>query len=206
MARTAPVPNAIAIPGMNPGIFIMGGGGDGGGSGPGGGKGKGKGQGGNGKGGGNGANGDGKGAGGCGAGSGGGCPNPAHGRGGGTHAGDPVDPITGRVYTIPQTDLPLVGPLVFALKRGYSSFANERDIGLGFGWSHSLAWSIEVHAALNQHGDLVWIAPTGAVSRAIISKLPRCARASGGGCEIFAWGQPCGYWPRMYRPDLRWPT
>lgn len=144
MARTAPVPNFPAIPGMNPGIFLMGGGGDGGGSGPGGGKGKGKGQGGNGKGDGNGANGDGKGAGGCGPGSGGGCANPAHGRSGGTHAGDPVDPVTGRVYTIPQTDLPLVGPLVFALKRAYSSFARERDIGLGFGWSHSLAWSIEV--------------------------------------------------------------
>ncbi len=144
MARTAPLPNIPAIPGMNPGIFVMGGGGDGGGSGKGGGKGKGNGQGGNGRGGGNGANGDGKGAGGCGPGSGGGCQSPAHGRAGGTHAGDPVDPVTGRVYTIPQTDLPLVGPLVFALKRGYSSFAHERDIGLGFGWSHSLAWSIEL--------------------------------------------------------------
>ena len=33
MARTAPAPNIPAIPGMNPGIFVMGGGGDGGGAG-----------------------------------------------------------------------------------------------------------------------------------------------------------------------------
>ncbi|MDC0680155.1 hypothetical protein [Sorangium atrum] len=32
MARTAPVPNIPAIPGMNPGVFILGGGGGGGGS------------------------------------------------------------------------------------------------------------------------------------------------------------------------------
>ncbi|XXT17975.1 YwqJ-related putative deaminase [Sorangium sp. So ce429] len=35
--------------------------------------------------------------------------NPAHGGNGGTHAGDPVDPVTGRVYTLPQTDLVLTG-------------------------------------------------------------------------------------------------
>lgn len=144
MARTAPVPNIPAIPGMNPGIFILGGGGDGGGSGAGGGKGKGGKQGAGGKNGGKDANGGGKGAGSCGAGSGGGCPNPKHGGGGKTHAGDPVDPVNGRVYTIVQTDLPLVGPFVFPLQRAYSSFACERDVGLGPGWSHSLAWSIEL--------------------------------------------------------------
>ncbi len=143
MARTAPVPNMVAIPGMNPGIFVLGGGGDGGGSGEGGGKGKGKGQGANGKNGGKDANGGGPGANGCGAGSGSGCTNPAHGGGGGTHAGDPIDPVTGRVYTIPETDLPLVGPLVFALRRAYSSRARDRDDGLGHGWSHSLAWSLQ---------------------------------------------------------------
>ncbi|WP_437857163.1 hypothetical protein [Sorangium sp. So ce363] len=60
MARTAPVPNIPAIPGMNPGVFIMGGGGsNGGGSGKGG-KGSGKDQGADGSNGGNGANGGGK--------------------------------------------------------------------------------------------------------------------------------------------------
>lgn len=62
MARTAPVPNFPAIPGMNPGVFIMGGGSDNGGSGPGGGKGNGKGGGGKGNNGGNDARGGGKGA------------------------------------------------------------------------------------------------------------------------------------------------
>jgi len=134
----------LAIPGMNPGIFVMGGGGDGGGSGAGGGKGKNGKQGANGKNGGKDANGGGKGAGACGAGTGGSCPNPSHGGGGGTAAGDPVDPVTGRVYTIAQTDLVLTGPLVFELKRSCSTFAIERDVGLGFGWTHSLAWELEV--------------------------------------------------------------
>ncbi|WP_441292260.1 hypothetical protein ACSRUE_19300 [Sorangium sp. KYC3313] len=94
MARTAPVPNIPAIPGMNPGVFITGGG-------PGGGKG-GAGKGGNG---GDSASEGGRGAGASGQGSGGGCPNPAHGRGGQTTAGDPVDVATGRAFTVPALDL-----------------------------------------------------------------------------------------------------
>ncbi|WP_437485382.1 DUF6531 domain-containing protein [Sorangium sp. So ce1014] len=129
MARTAPVPNIPAIPGMNPGVFILGGGGAGGGGNGRGGSGSGSGQGAGGTNGGNGANGGGPGANGCGPGSGGGCMNPAHGGNGGTHAGDPVDPVTGRVYTLPQTDLVLTGPMVFELRRSYSSFARERDVG-----------------------------------------------------------------------------
>jgi hypothetical protein len=66
MARTAPVPNIPAIPGMNPGLFVLGGGGDGGGSGAGGGKGGKKGQGADGKNGGKDAKGGGKSA--CGGG------------------------------------------------------------------------------------------------------------------------------------------
>ncbi|MEZ4307511.1 MAG: RHS repeat-associated core domain-containing protein [Polyangiaceae bacterium] len=138
---TSPAPNAAAPPGMCPGVAVLGGGGGAGGEG-GNGSGGGDGKGGDGGGDGNGANGDGKGAGDCGAGSGGGCPNPAHGREGGTHAGDPIDPLTGRVYTIPQTDMPLVGPHVLSLQRAYSSFAAHRDVGLGWGWSHSLAWTL----------------------------------------------------------------
>ncbi|AUX19913.1 uncharacterized protein SOCEGT47_003670 [Sorangium cellulosum] len=47
MARTAPIPNIPAIPGMNPGVFILGGGGSGGGGNGRGGDGRGDGQGGN---------------------------------------------------------------------------------------------------------------------------------------------------------------
>ncbi|MFO0589411.1 MAG: RHS repeat-associated core domain-containing protein [Polyangiaceae bacterium] len=141
MARTAPVPNIPAIPGMNPGLFVMGGGGDGGGSGEGGGDGKGGKQGADGKNGGKDAKGGGKGADACGAGSGSGCSNPAHG-GAGTAAGDPVDFTSGRVYTIAAPDLVLPGPLTFVLERTYDSTRRDHDIGLGHGWTHSLAWQL----------------------------------------------------------------
>ncbi|WP_437947308.1 RHS repeat-associated core domain-containing protein [Sorangium sp. So ce296] len=142
MARTAPFPNAAVIPGMNPGVFILGGGGAGGGGSGRGGNGRGDGQGGGGKNGGNGARGGGKDAGSCGPGSGGGCPNPTHG-GGGTHAGDPVDPITGRVYTVAVVDLALPGTIPLVLKRSYSSARIDEDGDLGFGWTHSLSWQVE---------------------------------------------------------------
>ncbi|WP_437910566.1 RHS repeat-associated core domain-containing protein [Sorangium sp. So ce327] len=145
MARTAPVPNIPAIPGMNPGVWIMGGGGGGGGKGGRGGSGNGDGQGGSGNHGGNNPDGGGKGANGCGNGRGAGaCSNPVHGGSGGTSAGDPVDVVTGRVFTLPTLDLGLPGPLPLVVQRGYSSSARDRDMGLGFGWSHSLAWEIEL--------------------------------------------------------------
>jgi len=127
---------------MNPGIFVMGGGGDGGGSGAGGGKGKGGKQGAGGKNGGKDANGGGKGAGDCASGSGAGCPGGHD--GGGVTAGDPVDVATGRVLTVPVVDAHFGGPLGLEFVRTYSSAARERDIGLGFGWSHSYGWSIEL--------------------------------------------------------------
>lgn len=130
MARTAPVPNIPAIPGMNPGIFVMGGGGAGGGGSGKGGKGQGGAQGAGGENAGDGAEGGGENAGSCGAGSGAGCPNPSHG-GSGTAAGDPVDVFSGRVYTLPTIDLALGGPLPLRVWRVYSSHARERDIGLG---------------------------------------------------------------------------
>ncbi|AUX43403.1 uncharacterized protein SOCE26_048510 [Sorangium cellulosum] len=127
---------------MNPGVFVMGGGGAGGGSGGGPGRGAAGQQGGSGKNGGNGADGGGKGAGTCGQGSQGRCPNPKHGPGG-TAAGDPVDVLTGRVYTLPSVDLALAGPMPLVVRRVYSSEVRARDVGLGLGWTHSLAWEIE---------------------------------------------------------------
>ncbi len=144
MARTAPVPNIPAIPGMNPGVWIMGGGGAGGGGDGRGGNGQAGGRGANGQSGGNEANGGGKNASGCGQGKGAGCSNPVHGGGGGAAAGDPVDIVTGRVYTEPVVDLALPGPLPLIICRAYSSTAHSRDVGLGFGWTHSLAWEVEV--------------------------------------------------------------
>lgn len=157
---------------MNPGVWIMGGGGSGGGSGRDGRGGNGGEQGANGENGGDEAQGGGKNAGACGAGSGGGCPNPAHGGNGGTHAGDPVDPMTGRVYTIPQTDLALTGAFAFRIERSYSSAAAERDIGLGFGWSTSISWEIEV-----RRRTLLVHRPNGTTS---VRNLP----AVGGSCWV----------------------
>ncbi len=138
MARTAPVPNIPAIPGMNPGIFVLGGGGDGGGSGEGGGNGAKNKQGANGKNGGNDANGGGPNANGCGAGSPGACTNC----GNNMSAGDPVDVATGAVTTLPSLDVKLPGPLPLEVWRCYSTHSIERDVGLGWGWSCSLSWEI----------------------------------------------------------------
>lgn len=143
MARTAPVPNIPPIPGMCPSVAVLGGGGGGGGgSGNGAGDGSGNGNG-TGDGSGEGASGDGNGAGSCGNGSGGSCTN-CH---SGTSAGDPVDCVTGEVFTIPKTDLFLPGPFDLVLDRRYSSFKRNEDVGLGYGWRHTLAWEARIRRA-----------------------------------------------------------
>lgn len=131
MARTAPVPNIPAIPGMNPGLFVLGGGGDGGGSGAGSGKGRGGKQGASGKNGGKDAAGDGKTA-----------PDPKKYPHCGT-ASHPVDVATGRAYTHPIVIAELTGPLPLTWTRSYSTSAAHQDVGLGFGWAHSLGMRVE---------------------------------------------------------------
>lgn len=144
MARTAPFPNIPAIPGMNPGVFVMGGGGNGGGSGRGNGRGRGTGQGGSGSGGGHGAAGDGKSA-----------PDPQRYPECGT-AAHPVDVVTGRAFTHPIEDITLNGPLLLSWHRVYSSAMCMRDAGLGWGWGHSMGWMVEVQRrrvlVWNDHG------------------------------------------------------
>lgn len=140
MARTAPVPNIPPIPGMCPSIAVLGGGGSGGGgSGNGAGDGSGDGSG-TGDGSGDGANGDGTGAGSCGNGANASCANCSA----GTSAGDPVDVLTGEVFTLPKTDLFLSGFFNLQIDRRYSSFRRRVDCGLGWGWTHSLAWEIQL--------------------------------------------------------------
>jgi hypothetical protein len=135
MARTAPVPNFPAIPGMNPGLFVLGGGGDGGGSGAGRGKGKGGKQGAGGKNGGKDAKGDGRSA--CG---GKGSCVPTHPRSRARPSrGDPVDALTGGMFTVPADDVSLPGPYPLVISRLYSIDLRDRDVGLGPGWAHSLA-------------------------------------------------------------------
>ncbi|HHH29694.1 MAG TPA: RHS repeat-associated core domain-containing protein [Polyangiaceae bacterium] len=144
MPRTAPVPNIPAIPGMNPGVFVMGGGGGGGGGSGKGGRGSGDGQGANGHSGGDGAEGGGHGAGACGqGGTASGCPNHHAGSDNGQISrGDPVDVVTGRVFTEPVLDLDLPGPFPLRVERTYSSRGIDRDMGLGPGWSWTLAWQL----------------------------------------------------------------
>ena len=132
---------------MNPGIFVMGGGGAGGGGSGKGGNGAGGAQGADGEGGGDGADGTGGNAGACGQGTTaaqGGCPGNHGGDSGQVAAGDPVDVVTGRVYTFPHRDVALPGPLPLTIVRTYNSGARDRDVGLGWGWTHSLAWTLRV--------------------------------------------------------------
>ncbi|WP_437534767.1 RHS repeat-associated core domain-containing protein [Sorangium sp. So ce726] len=130
---------------MNPGIFVMGGGGNGGGSGSGGGKGSKNGQGSDGSGGGRDAGGGGKSACGSPGKDGGGCPQHHGGKNSGAAShGDPIDVITGRVFTAPVVDLDLRGPLPLEIARSYSTTSRERDIGLGHGWTHTFAWEVEL--------------------------------------------------------------
>jgi len=132
--RTAPAPNMIAAPGMNPGNIVAGGGGGaGGGSGKGGKGGKG-GQGED-----EDAEGGGKGAGKCGSGDKGSCSNCTS----DFSAGDPVAVVDGRTFTIPKTDLLLPGAFKLDFRRSYSSDLRSRDKGMGWGWTHSLAWTLE---------------------------------------------------------------
>ncbi|WP_437598899.1 RHS repeat domain-containing protein [Sorangium sp. So ce590] len=56
--------------------------------------------------------------------------------------GDPVDVVTGRVFTVPAVDVSFPGPLPLVIERTYSSSARDRDVGIGFGWTHSLAWQL----------------------------------------------------------------
>lgn len=140
MARTAPVPNIPAPPGMNPGAFVAGGGGDGGGKGGKGGKGGDGSEGANGEDGGDDGDGDGNSADGCGSGDPGDCNNC----GNSMSVGDPVDVGTGRVYTQRVTDVSLPGPLPLTITRAYSSHCADRDVGFGYGWATSLSWWIEL--------------------------------------------------------------
>ncbi len=154
MPRSAPAPNMIAIPGMNPGNIVAGGGGDAGGGGAGSGK-KGKGK--------AGAKaskskkdaeGGGKDSKACGNGSPGGCNNCGTRMAG----GDPVDFSSGATFTQPVADLSLPGPRPFEFARSYDSTSASLDLGLGFGWSHSLAWRlVETRTQLeayDEHGGL----------------------------------------------------
>jgi RHS repeat-associated protein len=127
MARTAPAPNIPPIPGMCPGLVVAAGGGDAGG-------GSGKGPGG------------GSGEGGAGTNTG-----KTDAEGGGnaapnvecTQEGHPVDVATGRMFT-EALDFALRGVFPLVWQRAYTVSRCEEDAGLGFGWTHNHAWTIEL--------------------------------------------------------------
>ena len=108
---------------MCPGMAVLGGGG-----GSGGGSGKGAGSGG----GGTGADGEG----GAGDASG-------DGRNGGEGCGDPVCPITGRVF-LEVLDFAFPGPMPLRWIRRYSSYGTRESDQLGFAWSHSFGWRVRL--------------------------------------------------------------
>ncbi|MEP7119456.1 MAG: PAAR-like domain-containing protein [Byssovorax sp.] len=56
-------------------------------------------------------------------------------------AGHPVDVVTGAAYTEPVTDFRLPGLLDLRWTRSYRTSSANRDVGLGWGWSHPFAWT-----------------------------------------------------------------
>jgi RHS repeat-associated protein len=173
MARTAPAPNLIAIPGMNPGTWVMGGGAGGGGAGGGNGNGE------DGAGGAAGENdgqdgeGNGNGTGSCGEGGAGACTNCAA----QTSAGDPIDVVTGEVFTGWKNDLWLPGFFDLAIDRKYSTSQRKRDVGFGPGWVHTLAWEIRIEA----NRLVLW---TGTGFRTSFALLAEGEQRSAGGWAI----------------------
>ena len=127
MARTAPAPNIPPIPGMCPGLVVAAGGGAGGG-GSGGSAGSGSGEGGAGT---NTGKTDAEGGGSA-------APNVEC-----TQEGHPVDVATGRMFT-EAVDFTLKGVFSLIWQRSYTTARSEDDAGLGFGWTHNHAWSVEI--------------------------------------------------------------
>lgn len=108
---------------MNPGAFVAGGGGDGGGKGGKGGK---------------------NGSGDEGAGTGDGDEDASgDGNDGGEGCGDPVCPITGRVF-LDVLDFAYNAPRPLRWMRGYNSRTSATARDLGHGWSHDFGWSLKV--------------------------------------------------------------
>ncbi|UQA55434.1 RHS repeat-associated core domain-containing protein [Polyangium aurulentum] len=98
-------------------------------------------------------------------------------------AGDPVDVVTGRVFTEPVVDLSLPGWMPFILERSYSSTARHRDIGLGRGWTHSFGWEIEIHRRTLS----LWT-PAGTASERAIPELEASVPVDGGVLVRRGWG------------------
>ncbi len=126
---------------MCPSVAVLGGGGNGGGgSGNGAGDGNGNGPG-DGDGSGDNAQSDGTGSGACGTGGAGACSNCGH----NVAVGDPVDVVSGKVFTVPVRELRLPGTFTLTWLRSYGADNRRVDVGMGFGWSHSLGWRLEEH-------------------------------------------------------------
>jgi RHS repeat-associated protein len=53
--------------------------------------------------------------------------------------------ITGEVFTLPKTDLDLAGFFRLRIDRSYSTMRRTRNVGMGWGWTHSLAWEMHRH-------------------------------------------------------------
>ncbi|XXS94810.1 DUF6531 domain-containing protein [Sorangium sp. So ce362] len=71
-------------------------------------------------------------------------PPAAPGADGQADAGHPVDIVTGTMFTPPETDFLLPGPLPVAWIRTYRTSSVLRECGVGRGWSHALCWQAEI--------------------------------------------------------------
>ncbi|MEZ4302396.1 MAG: RHS repeat-associated core domain-containing protein [Polyangiaceae bacterium] len=103
--------------------------------------------------------------------------------------GDPVDVATGRVLTVPAVDAQFEGPLGVEFARVYSSAARDRDVGLGFGWSHSFGWYAEARrrtVEVWQEGGQRVVFPRPEAGEEVVGPLGWALREQAGGFVVDA--------------------
>ena len=66
---------------------------------------------------------------------------------GGATGGDPVDVVTGTMFSMPEDDFWLNGLLTTQFKRAYRSSGVRHTCGMGFGWAHSFHFRADVRGA-----------------------------------------------------------
>jgi hypothetical protein len=94
-----------------------------------------------------------------------------------------IDPTSGRMYTVSVVGLALPGPLPLVVSRSYSTHSLEVDVGLGPGWSHSLAWIVDP-----RRRSVVIHEPGAAPTKGALPRVGGSTRLPCGLLTRFAWG------------------
>ncbi|MGZ3448118.1 MAG: DUF6531 domain-containing protein [Polyangiales bacterium] len=113
---------------------------------------------------------------------------------GGKGKGDPVCPVTGRVFT-DVLDFALPGVMPFVWVRSYSS-RSTRDGDLGIGWSHAFSWVVDVAGrklTVIDDAGLEQIFDRPASAEPVTNELGWSLRREGEGFRLFL-GENLTYW------------